>query len=643
MVVVLKTTLFFCLAAAAWASSDDDGESCPSFHPSFPPSALPGVVRGGTGIKSDDVAEWFVENVAKKPMVGPDLSMTEKEKSLYKLSMTEWIALRKSGEVSCVEYATALTKRATYYRDLNWFMYWDVMPDMMETVLKEAAALDAKAAKEGIESIAPLYCLPVPLKGTMSTVAYPSSAGSAALHSTFGVKDAAAVELLRKMNGVGFGKTNVPEFAAAWVSCNYKNGCALNPHDYRLTSGGSSGGAGAAVAAYVAPIAFTEDTGGSTRHPSAQNGVYGYDPSRNHYPNAGNPGITYLCDQVGINARSIDDVIAFDGAFLDTAKLHEEAAQKTPSIKRLRIGVPEWPFVEFQRPASEHNMLLNPKAPAKKRVSSNIEAKWRATIAALEKAGATIVKKEWPDKDRNGLNDLAQSMFQANFKEGFDGLASLVHSFTGQVHEWTRSYLNSDVSVNEIIQETFSLGSGYTPPAFFATSALTDESHFRYTVSQWVFDSIDAWNSLFDSSRLDFILVPTLYCDAITYACVGNSSCTMRYSANNSDPLHDVSASVPDCTTVSLFGWKFIPIAKIAFPVGKDQDGNPVSMQLLARSGTKKQGKSRNWIFDDDFAKTNDIPLLHKAKTIIDAIKEANPDLTRLEPALVTIGENNLY
>ena len=616
-------------------------EQCANFHPTFPPTSVPGVVRGGTGAASKDVAKWFKDNVASLPMPGPPM-MTERDRQLAKLSLTEYIAQRKAGEVTCVEYAKALTKRALHYKDMNWFMYWDVVPEQMEMTIDEAASLDQKAQEEGVESLAPLYCLPVPLKGTMASTKYPSSAGSGILNELYAVKDADAVAQLRKMNGVAMGKTNVPEFAASWITCNYRNGCALNPHAMRLTSGGSSGGGGAAVAAYVAPVAFTEDTGGSTRHPSAQNNVYGYDPSRNHYPNGGNPGITYLCDQVGINARSIDDIIAFDAAFLGTAAEHQEAAKTTKPLKKLRVGVPEWPFVEFSRPATSTS-ILSPAEPARKRVSANIETKLQSTIAALKKAGVTVVAKEWPDDDRDGMNNLKQSMFNTEMGPTFDGLASLIHSFSGQMHEWTKSFLNTSISVKELVDDMYALGSGYAPPSFVEVSSATDESHFRYAVSQWVFDSIDAWNSIFDKYDLDFILVPTLFCDALTYECMGDSSCTMRYSANESDPLHDIGTVIPDCTSVSLFGWKFIPITKIAFPVGKDPLGNPVSMQLLARSGPPKKPKSRTWIFDDAYAKTHDIPILHKAKTITDAVQAADPDLARMDPILVTTGSGNLF
>ena len=76
------------------------------------------------------------------------------------MSASEFMTARKTGSVTCVEYAGVLTMRAEHYKYMGQFMYWDNMPDQMDVVMAQAAALDAKAASEGIDSIAPLCSQP---------------------------------------------------------------------------------------------------------------------------------------------------------------------------------------------------------------------------------------------------------------------------------------------------------------------------------------------------------------------------------------------------------------------------------------------------------------------------------------------------
>ena len=143
------------------------------------------------------MAAWFAENVATIPMSGPP-EMTARQIELAKMSAEEYMAARAAGTVTCVEYAEVLTMRATYYKYMGQFMYWDNMPDQMSVVMAQAAALDAKAATDGIDAIAPLYCLPVPMKGTMATKDFPSSAGVGALHDFKAVMDAGTPALVKE-------------------------------------------------------------------------------------------------------------------------------------------------------------------------------------------------------------------------------------------------------------------------------------------------------------------------------------------------------------------------------------------------------------------------------------------------------------
>ena len=132
---------------------------------------------------------------------------------MFKMSAADYISERRAGNVTCAEYTAACVKRMLHYSNLNCFMATSYA--MTDRILAQAEALDAKAAVEGIDSISPLYGLPVPIKGTCATIDFPSCVGVGVLQHTYARKDSELVEILKSAHAVIMGKTNVPEFAAS--------------------------------------------------------------------------------------------------------------------------------------------------------------------------------------------------------------------------------------------------------------------------------------------------------------------------------------------------------------------------------------------------------------------------------------------
>jgi hypothetical protein len=123
--------------------------------------------------------EWWTSHVlAEYPKMIPqsdtEWALTPKEVTLVKMELSEWMIKRSAGEYTCSELAKALTKRALYFQHvqhMNHFMYWGTF-DWIKVVLKEAKSLDKLAKKHGNDALAPLYCYPIPLKGTVCKLAF---------------------------------------------------------------------------------------------------------------------------------------------------------------------------------------------------------------------------------------------------------------------------------------------------------------------------------------------------------------------------------------------------------------------------------------------------------------------------------------
>lgn len=152
--------------------------------------------------------------------------------------------------------------------------------------LAEAAALRADEAAARGELLGPLHGLPVAFKDNHLTAGIPTTFGSVTYKDFVPENDAIVVERMRAAGVVPLGKTNIPEFAAGGHTFNELWGTTRNPYDLSVTAGGSSGGAAAALAAGMHPIADGNDMGGSLRLPAGFCNVIGLRPSAGRVPSA---------------------------------------------------------------------------------------------------------------------------------------------------------------------------------------------------------------------------------------------------------------------------------------------------------------------------------------------------------------------
>ena len=150
------------------------------------------------------------------------------------------------------------------------------------TVTAEIARDQAKAAEKAVEQgeSSPLLGVPVPIKDLNMVKDVPMTLGSSAFDDLIGFADDHVVTLLREAGTILLGKTNTPEFGLPCYTENSVAPPARNPWDLSRSAGGSSGGAAAAVASGLAPIAQGSDGGGSIRIPASLCGLFGIKPTR---------------------------------------------------------------------------------------------------------------------------------------------------------------------------------------------------------------------------------------------------------------------------------------------------------------------------------------------------------------------------
>jgi amidase len=192
---------------------------------------------------------------------------------LWRLSATDVAAAVKAKKVSAREVAQAALARLDAVNPrIN-----AVIEHRPEQVLAQAAVVDAAIARG--EQVGPLAGVPVTTKANIDQEGFATTNGLKLQRDTIAHSNSPVVDNLLKAGAVMLGRTNCPAFSYRWFTSNLIHGDTKNPRDPDITPGGSSGGAGAAVAAGIGHIAHGTDIAGSIRYPAYACGVHGLRPT----------------------------------------------------------------------------------------------------------------------------------------------------------------------------------------------------------------------------------------------------------------------------------------------------------------------------------------------------------------------------
>ncbi len=175
-------------------------------------------------------------------------------------------------------------------------------------VTRDMALASAKAAEVAVmrgDELGALHGVPVSIKDLFDVRGLPTTKGSLIYRDRIAEGYEFSVKRLLDAGAVHLGKTNTPEFGFLPTTENALFGATYNPWDITRTPGGSSGGAGAAVAAGLGPLALGSDGGGSIRIPSSFCGIFGIKPTYGRVPR--NPGGWSTFTHRGPMTRTVAD------------------------------------------------------------------------------------------------------------------------------------------------------------------------------------------------------------------------------------------------------------------------------------------------------------------------------------------------
>jgi aspartyl-tRNA(Asn)/glutamyl-tRNA(Gln) amidotransferase subunit A len=324
------------------------------------------------------------------------------------LSIGELGAAYRSRKLSPVEVTRqSLNRIGAHDGKLNSFI----------TVLEKESLTEAAAAERELSEgrdRGPLHGVPIAIKDLVDMAGVPTTFASRAGSPRMPKEDAPVIRRLREAGAVILGKTNLLEYAYGAVHPDF--GQTNNPWDPKRTSGGSSGGSAAAVAAGFCFAALGTDTGGSIRIPAAYCGIVGLKPTYGLVEIEGVQALSWSLDHVGPLARSSRDAALLLEGF--TGQRFPVAPAK---LSGLRIGVMRHGDVErYMQPAVQKlfDAALGRLAGAGAKISSvgiaDIDLAPDAVMAIIEPE-ASVVHQRLIAAEPEKYGEMTRLQIEAGF------------------------------------------------------------------------------------------------------------------------------------------------------------------------------------------------------------------------------------
>ena len=411
------------------------------------------------------------------------------------------------------------------------------------------AKLEAKAKESGLNAYVGFERsgagVPILIKDNIQVKGWAVTAGSKILKGYIAPYEATVITNLKSKGMMAFGRANMDEFAMGSTTESSLYGATINPHGDNRVPGGSSGGSAAAVAGGLAIAALGSDTGGSIRQPAAYCGVVGMKPTYGRVSRFGLGAYASSLDQIGPIAQNVEDA----AILYDAIKGHddkdstsadfeiEDIANNLNSDVRLTIAVID-SYVE----ASD----------------ADIQKAFNETVTKLEAAGHTIVRKELSNTkyDIATYYVLATAEAATNLAR-YDGVRYGTRAESKNTEELfynSRSEGFGEEVKRRIMLGNFVLSSGYYDAYYVKAQKV------RHLIR-------DEFNAIFEEA--DLILSPVAPSVAPK---IGASESALEMYKSDMYTLGVNLAGLPG----------------ISVPVGKNDEGMPVGLQLIAKAFDEK-------------------------------------------------------